>query len=345
MSETDLLIHSHKKTLPKRFFDASRTLLTLAVIVWGIFINIYLVLHLGCTSCDSTIAPINHIAHYVLLVNFVILIPCLLFWVNWKAVLFLVPGIVFFGLWFGRNWVPMPTPEPEGIEITVSTFNVLGHQADPYDTSAVIGLLNTDIVGLQEVHPFLARKFRRDFAERYPYQVTRTLTDFDEFILLSRFPVVESQFHSERIDPDTGEAMPNHLQAVLDIEGSQVVVYVFHPPNPDFNRITDFDDSVLQAEVEAMVDLVAQEANPVIILCDCNSTPRSRQYRLLDDVLTNAYESVGSGFGLTYPAARPIIRIDHIWYTDEFTALDATVENDSGTSDHRPVWATLDFHP
>jgi vancomycin resistance protein VanJ len=195
------------------------------------------------------------------------------------------------------------------------------------------------------MHPFLARKLRRDLATQYPYQAARTLVDYDEFVLLSRFPITETEYFSEGIDPETGQFVPNYMRAILEIDGQAVIVYVFHPPNPNFNRIINFDDSALETEVEAMVRLIERQTVPVLVICDCNSTPRSRQYRLMDEVLDNAFGMAGSGFGLTYPAARPIIRIDHIWFSDAFTALDAEVVETSGTSDHRPLHVTLDFHP
>lgn len=329
----------------KRYFDVFRLGLTLCILVWGILISSYLILHHGCSACDTVIAPVNHVAHYVLLVNIILLIPCAVFWVNWRALLFLMPGVIFFGLWFGQSWLPRSTPEVEGIEVRVATFNVLGHDADPHRTFSIIQDLDADIIGLQEMHPYLARTLRRNLGDDYQYQAARTLVDEDEFVLLSRYPITGVNFYQAGRDEDSGQFIPNHMRAVVDIEGQAVVVYVFHPPNPNFNQIVGFDDSDLETEVETMVGLVEQRDSPVIILCDCNSTPRSRQYRELDNVLDNAFGEAGTGFGLTYPAARPIIRIDHIWFSDEFSALEAEVLDISGTSDHRPVWASLDFHP
>jgi endonuclease/exonuclease/phosphatase (EEP) superfamily protein YafD len=80
----------------------------------------------------------------------------------------------------------------------------------------------------------------------------------------------------------------------------------------------------------------------VLLLCDCNATPRSRQYTLLDGVLDEAFGAQGWGLGLTHPADPfPVFRIDYVWYTHDFAALDAKVWPDSGTSDHYPVWGRL----
>jgi endonuclease/exonuclease/phosphatase family metal-dependent hydrolase len=59
-------------------------------------------------------------------------------------------------------------------------------------------------------------------------------------------------------------------------------------------------------------------------------------------MLNEAFGARGWGYGFTHPVDPfPLVRIDYIWYSRDFAALDAEVWPDAGTSDHHPVWARL----
>ncbi|HVO72155.1 MAG TPA: endonuclease/exonuclease/phosphatase family protein, partial [Aggregatilineaceae bacterium] len=177
---------------------------------------------------------------------------------------------------------------------------------------------------------------------------SKVVQGYDGLALLSRFPILESEsaleVDFERIDVDA----PRYLRAVVDMQGRPVAVYVIHPAVPAFYTWNmdgiplHYDDTHLQAHITAAVEKISAETFPVLLLCDCNSTPRSRQCRILDGILDEAFGAQGWGLGLSHPVEPfPLFRIDYVWYTREFTALDARVWPDSGTSDHYPVWGRL----
>jgi endonuclease/exonuclease/phosphatase (EEP) superfamily protein YafD len=96
---------------------------------------------------------------------------------------------------------------------------------------------------------------------------------------------------------------------------------------------------------------VLAENGPVILAGDFNAPDRSQMYGMVSSKLANAHGERGFGFGFTYPAfvrspfgpvpAVPLVRIDHIFFTDHFVAVRAGTIDDSGGSDHRPVFAEL----
>jgi len=61
-------------------------------------------------------------------------------------------------------------------------------------------------------------------------------------------------------------------------------------------------------------------------------------YARLQRSFTNAWQA-GSGLGLTFPAAWPAVRIDHVWLRG-LTATHASVPR-SRASDHRPLLVQL----
>jgi endonuclease/exonuclease/phosphatase family metal-dependent hydrolase len=72
----------------------------------------------------------------------------------------------------------------------------------------------------------------------------------------------------------------------------------------------------------------------------------------MDVRLHDAFREAGSGMGFTFPASirstirslPPLLRIDYVWYSDQFSIRRVSVAGDSGTSDHHPVVARLVLH-
>jgi endonuclease/exonuclease/phosphatase family metal-dependent hydrolase len=104
-----------------------------------------------------------------------------------------------------------------------------------------------------------------------------------------------------------------------------------------------------------MQSLLSEDArhaqSPIILGGDFNTNDQSQTYRLVNQYLRNSHWEVGCGFGFTYPTPESIfgmdlpipalIRIDHIFYSDDFIAIRARTLTDSGGSDHYPVMAEL----
>jgi hypothetical protein len=89
---------------------------------------------------------------------------------------------------------------------------------------------------------------------------------------------------------------------------------------------------------------IEQERHPVLVVGDFNSTPHQWAYRHIAHGLQSAGDRGGWGTAATFPARRPIVRIDHILAGPAWKVVDARVpahEGDATISDHRPVTARL----
>jgi vancomycin resistance protein VanJ len=321
---------------------AIRFTLAIPPLVWGGIVNLFLI---GTWLADGTrpIILMNQIAPWITLISLIVFTLALILRAPRRLLVWLVPGVVAFAAWYGPAWLPRSAPDVDGVEITTITFNVLGFRTDPERIIPVIRGANADIVALQEVRAKFPDKLKSQLSDVYPYQVHQVAAG-DGIALLSRYPIRDVEYRT--VGTDEGR----HMRAVVEIKGRQVVVYVIHPPAPAWNSKIKhwydipryYDDERLQTHTEFAVDQVKQETLPVLVLCDCNTTPRSRQYRLLDGVLDEAFGARGWGFGFTHPVDPfPVVRIDYVWYSRDFAALDAEVWPDTGTSDHHPVWARL----
>jgi endonuclease/exonuclease/phosphatase (EEP) superfamily protein YafD len=81
---------------------------------------------------------------------------------------------------------------------------------------------------------------------------------------------------------------------------------------------------------------------PQILAGDFNCPPHHPLSHALSKRLANAFSTTGSGPGWTFPANRPIVRIDHIYAGDGLRPVRAWVGPNVG-SDHLPVLADLVF--
>jgi endonuclease/exonuclease/phosphatase (EEP) superfamily protein YafD len=317
---------------------------TLAIppLVWGGIVNLFLI---GNLVAEGTrpIVLMNHLAPWITLISLTVFTLALIVRAPRRLSVWLVPGVIAFAWWYGSAWLPRSAPNAEGVEITAMTFNVLGSRSNPERIVAVIRETNADIVGLEEAKGLLPAALKSQLSDEYPYQATE-VSGWYSVALISHFPFHDLEYQTIGADP------ARHLRAVIDIDGRQVVVYVIHPPASAWNSRIEhwydipryYDETRLQSHTAFAAEQIRRETLPVLVLCDCNTTPRSRQYRLLDSMLDEAFGARGRGFGFTHPTDPfPAVRIDYVWYSRDFAALDAEVWPDAGTSDHHPVWTRL----
>lgn len=86
--------------------------------------------------------------------------------------------------------------------------------------------------------------------------------------------------------------------------------------------------------------IVEAETEPVIVSGDFNSTPHHWTYRHLARGFTDAFAVGGSGWGGTWPSVVPLLRIDYVLASPEWTVTSASVMPLT-LSDHRPLVARL----
>ncbi|MEA3504610.1 MAG: endonuclease/exonuclease/phosphatase family protein [Bacteroidota bacterium] len=85
-----------------------------------------------------------------------------------------------------------------------------------------------------------------------------------------------------------------------------------------------------------LVDLIKESPYSVIVCGDFNDTPVSYSYSKINNVLTDSFLEAGNGFGSSYSGVLPIFRIDYIFHSNEFDAINyKTYKKDY--SDHHPI--------
>lgn len=163
-----------------------------------------------------------------------------------------------------------------------------------------------------------------------------------------------------------GEWARGYVRYDLEMGSRPVTLLSIHPPSPQFamkhvvkgprpehpvewSTLASID--VLRSDVNqrrlvltAIAEDAASITHPVIIVGDSNTPDGGRILRAHFSRWTDAFSAVGGGFGYTFPAWAPWLRLDRAWVTSDFVVLGVRHDNAVG-SDHlaldlelRPLW-------
>jgi endonuclease/exonuclease/phosphatase (EEP) superfamily protein YafD len=258
--------------------------------------------------------------------------------------LILLPPVVIFLVAYGVFFVPRAQTVPvDGSDLSILTFNIQIPENEKLTSIVeIIKDSEADVVAVQELSQAAANEMAVALSTRYPYQALHP----QEYApagqgLLSRYPIVEETYwRYTEYDWSFG-----HQRVVLEIEGDPVVIFNTHPV-PFYTPARGLrQDRHLRVMLDVMERTLA-ETVPVVLLGDFNVTDQSNIYQQITDQYTDAYRAVGRiGFGFTYPTDKvwlpPFVRLDFIFYSEEWTGILAEVWPNSGGSDHAPVLVRL----
>jgi len=260
----------------------------------------------------------------------------------------LIPTLLFLSL-FGADLLP-PLPIvyaylADGPAVTVMTYNVLYTNTDAEPIAATVTDIAPDVIAFQELTPSLAQQLVEQVGARYPYRTPLHSVCHAEVAIWSRF--------SLREEPVDQEILCRVRSGVLEIEGRQVRLVAVHAwPYTGLDRASIEQSFQWRHDQTAWIlSHFVSQPEPIIVLGDLNSTPTHQVYQMFVAELNDAFREAGWGWGHTFPAsggwARGIpypsrlVRIDHIFYSDDWLAEAAWVGAWDGASDHRPVIARL----
>src|SRR5215216_6166384 len=233
--------------------------------------------------------------------------------------------------------------------LRVMTYNIhvgvgMDKKLDLQRIADVINKEKPDLVGLQEVDRGVKRTEGKDeIAElaamtRMDFAFAPNL-DFQGgkygVAILSRLPIrntVHLMFENKREAERRGM-----LKVEVDVGGRKVNFVTTHL---DYQ----FEDGRL-FETEQLLKALESVKGPLIVVADLNDTPEGSAYKLMRTLFDDAWiTSRAKGDGFSYPADKPVKRIDHIFYRTKagVRAKKAWVI-ETLASDHVPVVATIEI--
>jgi vancomycin resistance protein VanJ len=218
-------------------------------------------------------------------------------------------------------------------DIMALQHNVSDENIDPAGTAVALIESAPDLVALEELTPSALPVYETALASDYPYHVVEGSVG-----LWSRYPLAEVR--PMDIKPEgIGEGWSRGLRSTVRTPWGEIAVYVAHLPSVRV-RLNGFSSGWRDESAGLLgAAIAAEKLDKVILLGDLNSTVDDRGLA----PVTSQMNSAGRGFALSWPAAFPASRIDHIM-TRSATVTDVWTLPATG-SDHLPIAAGIKFGP
>jgi vancomycin resistance protein VanJ len=218
-------------------------------------------------------------------------------------------------------------------DFRLMTYNIArgGAGERPAGQGAAAALAGTilaerpDMICLQEINGLQPELFSELTARLPGYVAVRSR----EVAILTRFPLLVSH---ETVLPGTERTL---LSAALNVHGKRVTVLDAHFTTVLLRGGWAGARDRREAQMQAVLKEAQQTAGPFIACGDFNTPAHGQVYAALKQGFGNAFEEAGSGFGFTFPARFPLVRIDHVWLRGAHAA--AARVPASRASDHRPL--------
>ena len=245
---------------------------------------------------------------------------------------------------------------------------------EPVPIVDIVNASGADIVCMQEYAFTLSKdghtqqELRHRFSEQYPYYdfTPNTGKKAMGIAFYSKFPILKAT-RIDRRKQNYFSAMYYQIEAygqriglinmhlhTNSIQPKDRVLYdemIGHFEKDSLERIrTGMMRSLAKAfrsraDEANLICRFLQETHPAdmpLIICgDMNDTPVSYCYHTLRHDLKDTWQEVGRGPGNTFREQHFWFRIDHIFHSSHFKALEAKVRKDVLYSDHYPLQATF----
>jgi endonuclease/exonuclease/phosphatase family metal-dependent hydrolase len=229
-----------------------------------------------------------------------------------------------------NSFKPVPAGTPL---LTVMTYNVMRFGLDADAVRKTIEETGPDILLVQEFKgdETEASAFRDGLFPDGSYVLDR------QHAVFSRYTLKEQEW----IDVFDRWSV---LSVVAVIDGKDVRLCDVHLPSAipvtQWQRSTfgTFEDArMLRRKARETLDQICAGTDvPLVIAGDFNSRPHSLLVRNLQRQLSDSFLICGAGFGHTWSSRYPVMRIDYVFFSSEFTIYSHEVLRSRG-SDHLPV--------
>ncbi|WP_254402319.1 endonuclease/exonuclease/phosphatase family protein [Streptomyces sp. AC555_RSS877] len=278
---------------------------------------------------------------------FGLLIPVLLAGALWRrsasaVAALLLPVLVWLNLFGGL----LSDKSRPGSDLTVVSHNVAADNPDPAGTARDLAASGADVLALEEITPQAKPLYEKELAKAYPHHTVQGTVG-----LWSKLPLSDTQPVDIKTDvgplADTKPAdikmtYNRALRTTVATDRGPLAVYVAHLGSARVNPRGGFATEHRDRGAQALGETIAAEQNErVVLLGDLNGTLDDRAFADITSQLHSAQAAAGDGFGFSWPARFPMVRIDQILVRgvkpESSWSLPAT------GSDHLPVAAGISW--
>jgi len=253
----------------------------------------------------------------------------------------LLPAVVWLNQFGG---VLSDKSRPGGF-LTVASENVNAGNPDPAGSARDLAASGADVLALVELTPLAAGTYEKGLAKAYPYHTLQgtvglwsklPLSDTRPIDIMDYGPLAETMPAGHKTASDRA------LRTTVATGHGPLTVYVAHPGSVRVNPRAGFWTASRDIGVQALGQAIAADPSKrVVLLGDLNGTMGDRAFGGLTAQLHSAQDVAGDGFGFTWPASFPVVRIDQILVRG--VTPDSSWVLPANGSDHRPVAARISW--
>jgi vancomycin resistance protein VanJ len=268
-----------------------------------------------------------------------------------RAVLATLAAASIWIVGYGPELMPRGDPLPANLRVFSEDINAPGTAtaAELAGAAQLAPGQHADIVLLQGVYPQLASSSAlANLNSAYPNHLTQY-----EFGVWSRYKIADSAAVSlgtttADINGSSGlvagvaQVVVGALRVTIDTPEGPLVLYVVHLPQPTLG-----DQGFAKARDAALSRLVkvvrADHAARLAVVGDVNVAQTDRRFSDLTGLgLTSAQAAAGRGFGFTWPAEFPVVRLDDLLVRGADPVRSVVLSALSGGKTHLPI--EVDLH-
>jgi vancomycin resistance protein VanJ len=251
----------------------------------------------------------------------------------------LLPAVVWLHL-FGGTLSDKSHP---GGFLTVASENVNADNPDPAGTARDLAASGADVLALVELTPQATGTYEQGLAKAYPYHTVQgTVGLWSKLPLSGTQPIDVIDYGPLADTRPAGDDLVSGraLRTTVATGHGPLTVYVAHLGSVRVNPATGFWTASRNIGVQALGQAIAADPGKrVVLLGDLNGTMGDRAFAGITAQLRSAQDMAGNGFGFTWPASFPVLRIDQILVRG--VQPDSSWVRPANGSDHRPVEARI----
>lgn len=234
------------------------------------------------------------------------------------------PTVVWLSLFAGT----LADKRAGGGDLTVVSHNVNEQNPDPARTAHALAASGADVVALEELGAPATRTYEEVLGAGYRYHSVQGTVG-----IWSRYPMSDTR-------PLAIMPWTRALRSTVRTPEGPVTVFVAHLASVRFNAGAGFTADRRDDSARLLGDALRRSpTGRTVLLGDFNGTTADGAFSAITARMRSAQDVAGKGFGLTWPAAFPVARIDQILVRDVEPVSAWTLPRTG--SDHLPVAASL----
>lgn len=205
----------------------------------------------------------------------------------------------------------------QGSDLMLVSHNVRADNPDPVSTARDLAASGADVLALEEITAQAKPLYEKELAKAYPHHTVQgTVGLWSKLPLSDTRPVDILMDYGPLADTKPAEvkmAYNRALRTTVSTNRGRLAVYVAHLGSARVNPRTGFWTDSRDRGARALGEAIAAEQNErVVLLGDLNGTMDDRALAGITSRLRSTQDAAGDGFGFSWPAKFPVVRIDQI---------------------------------